>query len=56
VARTRVGAWLQRTREKVLPRSKAAKEAKRNKKKPPCKCSYQPVSQPTLACYANVAR
>lgn len=43
-ARTRVGAWLRRTREKVLPRRQEAQGAKRQKKKvPPCKCAFSPV-------------
>ncbi|HEX8328071.1 MAG TPA: hypothetical protein VF629_11065 [Hymenobacter sp.] len=52
-ARTRVGAWLQRTREKVLPRRKASTEAKRNKKKaPPCKCAVLPIGPSALAAQA----
>ena len=53
VARTRVGAWLRRTREKVLPRRQEAQGAKRLKKKaPPCKCACSPSGSSQTALWA----
>jgi hypothetical protein len=44
VARTKVGAWLRRTRDKVLPRRQETQGGKRQKKTPPCKCSLGPIA------------
>ena len=42
-ARTRVGTWLRRVREKILPRHREADDTKRRKKNAsPCKCAVNP--------------